>query len=429
MLFVMISSILLSAHTAFAAIEPDYYLKKPDQVPYFKSTNSLFPSGAASLEQLKKTVVKTQSSTENAYQWGKIFFAEQELKPLFATHLSNYVISNSGNERLKVLEASTKSLSVLNEATGFTTKVNIRDVHADAYDTGMSIALKDIYLKTKPDDKSETQTTIPQGTRLKVEKFAGQFALVNYQMYRGYIQLSEVMSKVDLASFVFAANQWHKVDHREFDQIITDKNAKIQIDQIKGMITPDNAGLIASSNQKIPLWSHVTLLKATMTQWQQSKIKDQGLVWWRPNKEYEQVYYSIDELLKKDISSVSFHPYNSMKGLVSADGVYITQNGNQWRKLSQFDGYNGPVYYFNDSLIFVGHFRSIDGGKTFENYIQIDKLASAIEYQFGYSPKQMQVQKIESPTPMKIKIEIDTGGRRIKLESPLFTQNWQAIRS
>jgi hypothetical protein len=391
MLFVMISSILLSAHTAFAAIQPDYYLKKPEQVPYFKSTKSLFPSGSASLDQLKKTVVKTQSSTENAYQWNKIFFSENELKPLFATHLSNYVISNNSNDRLKVLEASTKSLNVLNEITGFTTKVDIRDVHADAYDFGTSIALKDIYLKTKADDKSETQTTIPQGTRLKVEKFAGKYALVNYQMYRGYIQLSEIMNKVDLASFVFASNQWHKVSHREFDQIITDKKVKIQLDQIKGMITPNNVGLIASSNQKIPLWSQVTLLKTTLTQWQQSKTKDQGLVWWRPNKEYEQIYYSIDELLKKNVSSVSFHPYNSMKGLVSADGVYITQNGNQWRKLSQFDSYNGPVYYFNDNLIFVGHFRSLDGGKSFENYIQIDKLASAIEYQFGFSPKQLQV--------------------------------------
>lgn len=429
MLFVIISSILLSAHTAYAAIEPDYYLKKPEQVPFFKSTNSLFPSGSASLEQLKKTVVKTQSSTERCYQWNKIFFSEQELKPLFATHLSNYVIDNTTNERLKVLDASTKSLSVLNEATGYASKVNIHDVHADAYDIGTSIALKDLYLKTKPDEKSETQTTIPQGTRLKVEKFAGQYALVNYQMYRGYIQLSEVMSKVDLASFVFAANQWHKVDHREFDQIITDKKVKIQLDQIKGLVTPDNIGLIASNTQKIPLWSQVKFLKATVTQWQQSLVKDQGLVWWKPNKEYEQVYYSIDELLKKNVSSVSFHPYNSMKGLVSADGVYITQNGYQWRKLSQFDGYNGPVYYFNDNLIFVGHFRSLDGGKSFENYIQIDKLASAIEYQFGFSPKQLQVQKIESPTPMKIKIEVDTGGRRIKLESPLFTQNWQAIRS
>ena len=85
--------------------------------------------------------------------------------------------------------------------------------------------------------------------------------------------------------------------------------------------------------------------------------------------------------------------------------------------------------YSSDALLFVGNFRSIDGGQTFENYIQIEKLASAIELQYGFTPKKLQVQKIDSPTPLRIKIEIDTGARRIQMESPVFSQKWQAVKT
>src|SRR5690606_33810714 len=132
-----------------------------------------------------------------------------------------------------------------------------------------------------------------------------------------------------------------------------------------------------------------------------------GKVWWKPNPEVEQVYYNIDELLAKDIASASFHPQNPLKGILSSNGVYITENGSSWRKLTRFGNFNGPVHYFNDNLLFVGNFRSTDGGKSFENYIQIDKLASAIEYQFGFFPKKLQVKKIETRAPYKLKIEID----------------------
>ncbi len=294
------------------------------------------------------------------------------------------------------------------------------------------MALKDIYLKTKADDQSKIQTTIPQGTRLAVEKYENRFALVQYQNYQGYVDLSELITKFDFATFVFAKvgnrAEWHQVRVRSFDNIITLKNEKIPLNAVKGMITPSSKGIIASSSQKIPLWSQVELGLDKITSWNQSKLKEHGLVWWKTSRGAEQIYYSIDELLKKDVASVSFHPQNPLKGILSSDGVYITENGNSWKKLQQFENFNGPVHYFNDGLLFVGNFRSTDGGSTFDNYIQIDKLASAIEYQFGFFPKQLHVKRIETRAPYKLKIEIDTGNRRIKMESPLFTQNWKAVK-
>jgi len=430
MLSVMLIAILLNSGTASAAIEPNYYVKKPEQVPFFKSATSLFPSGSTTLEKLKKSLVKSEKGSVNKYyKWNKIYFDEDELKPLFATHLSKFVIDNLTNQRLKVLNASAKTISVYNEKYGSSQKVELSSVHGDAYDTGLAMALKDTYIKTRAEDKAPVLTTIPLGTAFEVEKFQGSFALIRYQSYRGYVSLSEIITKFDFASFVFANGEWQPIKRREFDQVVTKSNKRISMNDITGLITPPQTGIIASSSQKIPLWSKVQTTKTNVASWQLSKLAEHGFVWWKPNKEFEQVYYNLDEILAKEISFVSFHPFNPYKGIVSADGIYITQNGTHWKKLPQFEAYNGPVLYLNDQLLFVGNFRSTDGGQTFENYIQIDKLASAIEFQYGFTPKKMQVKKIDSATPTKIKIEIDTGIRRIKMESPIFTQNWQAVKT
>ncbi|MGZ6418879.1 MAG: hypothetical protein ACXWPX_10220, partial [Pseudobdellovibrio sp.] len=396
----------------------------------FKTTKSLFPSGYINLEKLKKNLVKTvNGNSDKYYKWNKIYFAEEELKPLFAAHLSKYVIENATNERLKVVETNTKTLQTYNEKYNTYQKLNVNEVHADAYDLGFAMALSDTYLRAEPSEKAMIKTTIPLGTPIEVEIYDKKFAQVKYQSYTGYVDLSEIITKFDLATFVYANNQWHQIKKREFDKIITKNGSEISLNSVKGIITPPHIGIIASNSQKIPLWSKVEISEKNLPTWQESKLPEQGLVWWKPNKDIDEVYYSIDDILKKEISYVSFHPRAAYKGIVSANGVYITQNGSHWKRLQQFENYNGPVHYLNDLIIFVGNFRSLDGGATFENYIQIDKLASAIEDQYGFTPKNLQVKKIESSGATKIKIEVDTGNRKLNLESPLFSQNWRAVKS
>jgi hypothetical protein len=432
MLFVIISSILLNFNTASAAISPESGTKSAFEVPFYKSTNSLFPSGSTTIENLKKQIVGSQKASAHLYKWNKIYFNRDEIKPLFATHLSRYVIDAKTTTRYKVVETNVNSVQLFSKDKKKLTKRNINEVIPDAYDTGFVMALKDIYLRTsfRPSSSghSTVLTTIPPGTRLAVNKYVDDYALVKYQNYEGYINLSELITKFDFASFVFAKNEWHQVRGRNFDKIMTSKNLKISLNDIKGVLTPDNRGIIASNNQKIPMWSQVEVTKNKITTWNKSLIKEHGTVWWKTTGEVEQIYYTVDELLKKQISSVSFHPNNPLKGILSSDGVYITEDGYSWRKLQKFDGFNGPVNYFNDLLLFVGNFRSTDGGKTFDNYIQIDKLASAIEYQFGFVPKKLQVRKIETFTPFRIKIEIETDHRKIKMESPFFSQDWKAVK-
>lgn len=440
MLFVMLISILFNLNTANASIKEEptdlnlnKYLNKNIKVPFYKSITSLFPSGSSNLEILNKQLTLSKASTTESssqyYKWNKLYFSSDEIKPLFATHLSRFVIDPKNNTRFKVIDTNVNSLQLYDVQKKYFLKKDIHEIKADAYDLGYVMVLKDSYLRHKSDLKSSIQTTIPKGTRLVAEKFIQEFAYVKYQNYEGYVHLSELITKFDFATFFYAENTWHQVKNRNFDRIISTQNKEIPLNSIKGLMTPENKGIIASTLQKIPLWSQVEVAHDKISVWNQSYLKEHGLVWWKPLKNTEQIYYSIDELLNKEISSVSFHPQNPLKGILSSNGVYLTEDGYYWKKLQQFENFNGPVHYFNDLLLFVGNFRSTDGGQTFENYIQIDKLASAIDFQFGFFPKKLQVRKIETEAPFKLKIEIETGIRKIKMESPLFSQDWKAVKS
>lgn len=398
------------------------------QVPFFRSPQSLFPSGAISLSTLQRQQINAKMKNEKFYKWKKQLFRIEDLRPIRPVHLSKSVIDPATKKRYKVLEAQVGQIKIYDESTKLSKTLPLDQLASDPYDTGLAITLMDVYLKSSPADDGKVLTTIAQGYSLTPTRFENGFAKVTYKNYVGYVRLSEMVTKFDLATVIFADQKWQFVRRRDFDYIVTVDNKRIHLSQIAGLVTPDLRGLIASSSQKIPMWSQVEVVVEQKPSWIESHLKDHGLVWWKTSTVTDEIY-TIDELLKKEISSVSFHPKNPLRGILSAHGVFMTVDGFHWRKIPQFENFNGPVYYFSDNLVFVGHFRSLNGGKSFDNYIQIDKLASAIEYSLGYFPKRLQVKRIESLPPFRLKIEVDTGSRKIKMESPLFAQDWKVVKS
>ncbi len=433
MLFVIWSLFHLNA---FAAIQGSEGFEMSDslslsykQMPYFKSPNSPFPSGSASVQYLQKNQKVHTLKPEVAYQHKNKTYTRQDLRPLFPTHISQSVISIKNKKRWSVLETKVDSILCFDTKTKQTVQFQLDEVGPDPYDLGFALTLKDTFLKKSPEKKSEVFTTIPQGQRFSVLKYKNGFAEVSYKSYLGFINVDDVITKFDFAKYIFANNRWHLIRNRQFDSLITFDNKKIYFSEISGMVTPEKIGLIASKNQKLPLWSRVQSVKSMKPDWIQSKIKGHGDVWWQPVTETAEDVFTIDELLKKEIASVSFHPTNPLKAILSAHGAYMTEDGYHWKLLKEFKNFHGPVHYFNDLMIFIGNYRSTDQGETFENYIQIEKLALAIQSELGFLPKQLKVKRISTLPNYDLKIEIETGNRKIKMRSPLFAQSWSIDKS
>lgn len=378
------------------------------KIAFYKSKNSQFASGEMTLDLLQKNKISTAQSlvkTEDEfYQFGHQKISKKLITPTWAQDLS----LNSGYK-----------------------------------DIGRFMILKETFLKERAHIGSKALATIPARAQLIPLKYENGFIQVMFSGRKGYVDISTCISKFDYAYAIYAAHpktkikQWHYVKSRLFDQIELYDHSQVSMATVEGIFTNDKMGIITHVNSHLPLWSKVTLKSvsaspASVETWNQSFLQGHGLVWWKSpsfNKAKNEVKLDIDEILKKEVYSISSHPKDPKKSIIStSEGVFLTNNGQDWLRLDQFKNYRGPVYYYNDNMIFVGSHRSTNLGKSFEQFINVNSVSSVITSRLGYSPQAVKIKKIKSTGPSKIAIDVDTGYKVLKLQSMIYNQNWEVIR-
>ena len=391
--------------------------QKNKEIPFFKSKMSIFPSGHSSLDKLNVQVIS--SETSEAFYLAK---DEKKISPtlvpnITAFHLSRVWVEKYTKRRVKPNATTDLATILLNYDT-------------DPYDRGLVLTLNDTKLRASADVKSTVLKSIPKLNYFIPISFEKGFVKILFSGQFGFIDINDCISKFDFAKFAFSfkakTNSWEVINHREFDNLITDKNESLQLAEIKGLIVDQKLAYAFKENDHYPKWTTFKLVKEKTRPWIQSQIKGHGIVFWQ-QPEVELIAkntISIDDLIKKDVYSVSFQETNPKKGLASAHGVFITEDGQSWTEIPQFKDYSGPVHYFSDSLMYVGNYRSLDGGKTFDNYIQIDKVSAAITKSTGIIPKKVQITKIKVQKPYNVVIDVQTGSKKIRLKSPIFSQDW-----
>lgn len=410
---------MIDFRAALAAKNPSDFPTDALEVSFYKTTTSPFPSGKASGEKLRLLAlpeIKILPGDIKFFHNGK-YYSQSELNPTTAAKLAS--------------------------STGQT---------ADLRDLGQFQVLVDTPLLAKPSIDAARLTPIYSGTMLKLvssnkDRFQKGFVKVRFEGIEGFVNISHTISKFDFAVWIFpkptfksihaktsADNGWLQVKNRLFDVIETTGGEFVHLSQIEGLWTDATQGIISSTSDLFPLWTKVRIIPAAPVLWKSSRLPGHQIVWWRESDLRASTNPSddeltIDELLKKEIFSVSFHPKNPRKALVSAGGVYHTTDGQTWKKLKQFDHFSGPVHYFNDLMMFVGPYRSINGGQTFENFIRIEELAQSISSVLGYSPQRLELRSIKTTSSLKIVMDVDIGNRKIKVQSPIYAQNWSVLRS
>lgn len=422
----------LTSFSAFSAVNPAQPLPAPvlselfagrknKEIPFFKSKMSVFPSGYTSYERLNEQLTTTE--TTDAFYLAK---DEKKISPtlvpnITAFHLSRVWIEKYTKRRVKPNNDLDLATILLNYDT-------------DPYDRGLVLTLNDTKLRKSADMSAPALKTIPQLNYFIPISFEKGFIKVLYKNDFGFIDINDCISKYDFAKFAYSfkpkSNAWEVIIRREFDTLTTDQHQSLHLGEIKGLIVDQKLAYAYKKNEHYPKWTSFKLVKEKSKPWLQSNLKGHGLIWWQPPETeiLAKNTISIDELIKKDIYSVSFQPNNPKKGLASAHGVFITEDGQNWTEINQFKEYSGPVHYYSDSLMFVGNYRSSDGGKTFENYLQVDKVSSAIEKATGILPKKIQITKIKVQKPYNLVIDVHTGTKKIRLKSPLFSQEWTQVK-
>ena len=278
--------------------------------------------------------------------------------------------------------------------------------------------------------KSGFIATIPSGTKLQIISLKETWAQVVFESVgkiHGWVDLNNVILRSDFASFIQAVDKpqiWRAVRFRDGTHLITEEGTRIELSKITAMKTKPDLGISISSNesQHLLLRQHLKIIKNDNDMWNVSQLKGHGAIYWKNPKPLSlnaqseaNKGLSTDELLKREVVSVSFHPKNPLLGLASAQGIFMTVDGKKWQNISQFGSKNFPVLIDHAGHFYVGPERSQDQGKSFNSYFRWDHLAHLVETAQKHPGKQLRLKELTSPRPGILQIQLETDLGKIQL--------------
>ncbi|GIL18330.1 MAG: hypothetical protein BroJett040_20810 [Oligoflexia bacterium] len=440
------AAMILGPLSVLATLNPSSSFISPERaIPFYKSPTSTFASGQKNEKELSKARVR------NEFQFS--YLIDHENKSFWLTgdtflrdlDLSQEVQHLETKNTYKVIEA--RGFWIYGERTTDQKKewLPLSQLTPSTSDFGCAFNLISSQLHEKPEWKSNSKITLPPLTKLEVLELDSTWAKVKMKSnidLVGFVDLNNLVMKADFASFVMTKDQkWHPVLHREMDELVIEKNKRLPIGKVAGWLTQPNLGIALRANPKynIQLKTHLKIKRIEADTWIVSQLTGHGEVYWKPQlkninlmekQPSQSANITTEEILKREIQAVAFHPTNPHIGIISSQGIYYTIDGNKWTHLPQFQKENHPVAIGHNGEIIVGSLWSKNFGKSFEPYVKWENLTKLIESETQKTPRVIKIQSLEYKGPEKLKVTVDIGAEKISLlgnpESPTIT-SWQLL--
>ena len=448
-LFSLAFPILLISPPTLAALATD----ASSALSFYRSKDSSFPSGQASRTILENKLVRTQSEASYGVRWDKKTFDLQGSQILRDIQVARMVDTKSGCQLLSLNRADSSVVKTLND------KTTVEIIDADHYwarvktsdqtqgwvplsflqnrhdDTGVYVNIIDTFIRQRPSSFAPVITTLPRLKRILPLAYEKGFLKIQYNNSVGYVDINHFVSRADFANLAYVQDKnWIPVTFRNGAKIISAQREEIELQKVLGFVTSPLRGIVIrpSTSWGPQLMSRVEIIKPEAEIWAVSRLDGHGEVWWKRTptaieRTPAATSMTTEDLLKKEIYSIAFESKTSVRGIVSSEGIYRTDDGLNWTPIPQFGKQNYPVYIHPNGTWFVGSYKSINNGKSFEPFIRWDKIAEAIEGAFHKNPKLLRLTQIDALPNSQVLIYVDTGSSKIKLRSSLDNSHWTVI--
>lgn len=415
---------------------------------FYKTPHSQFPSGQLSEDELESKKVRSEET--NTYQviWDKrdFFFESHEMAK--DVHVSDLITANrshsvtekrdfkskesfyvSKDDVVRLLSLQSEDwIEIENLKTRARGLARASDFSSFSEDVGLTLTYMSTFLKENADDSSRVITTIPQGTRLKILDWKNEKIQVSFKGQTGFIDSGHVILKADFASWVLhKKNGWTEVKHREGHTVRTKQNELLNIADLKAYVTDKKRAFSLVHRENGPkLKSKLEIVDLEPSRWVVSRLADHGEIWWKKlrSTQANQTVKTLSELTGTGVFSSDISNESPNKGLISSNGIYRTEDGMTWTKIDFFKNENWPVC-ITKNVWYVGSFRSLDDGKTFEPFIRWDYLSYLAVSELQLNPKFFKILKIESSGSKEVKIHMDIGPKKVTFSYNSYLTTWK----
>lgn len=449
---------LILGPTANAALSTD----AASAITFYRNKNSMFASGQTSRDTLESQLLKIEEEAAYRVKWDQKTYtlrAEnliRDIEVALVVDLKNpqKLFTNPDAEKADGPLLSAHAQLTIHEVQDFWARVSLdgkkslgwialEQLKSRHNDKGVYVNFIETALREKPHSGSHRLALIESRKRFIPLGFEGSFIKLRYNNQIGYAEMSHFVSRADFATLAYHPKKnWVAVLHRNNNSIITQSGETLAVEDITGYVTSATKAVVASADTSLnyspPARAHVEIEEVRAFTWAQSRIKEHGDVWWKKSDlgEVQRTIASknddvltTEDLLKKEIFSIAFESKDSLRGLVSCEGIYRSEDGKTWKKIPQFGQQNYPVSIHPNGTWFVGSFKSADYGRTYSPFIRWDRIAKAIENSKVIThPRYLKLTEIKPMPHSRVQISIDTGVMKVHLESLIGDINWSVVR-
>lgn len=423
-------------------------------VPFYKYTDSQFPSGQArKLDLLDRTQnVTTEFQLKVVYE-GKEFdvlheavFREIQVTEwaLVKRKTDLKLLPEMGSRRLQWLEkrTSVKILSLKGAWARVQLKeknipgyVLVTDLEADLSDTFVYSNLAETVMRKSASHSSPVTVRLFPLTRLNLIQIEGAFGLFQTQTQKGYVHLGEVIGRADFADLGWHKidRKWYEVSYRNGSQLsVRGKLDRLLLSDFTAFKSKKNRGVISKNQKDLQMGSRVEIAQAIAHRWNESYVKGHGLVWWKTDlkekKPKSQKVWTTSEILKKNLKGMSFDKKSKM-GLASAGGIFKTLDGKNWQQVEFFGNQDWPVCLHPTGVWFVGSYRSTDLGESFQPSLKWSEIVK--DLQMNHQNRKMplfRILDVKTVSSNAVEIKIDTGIKVARFRADAIVNDWKLIR-
>ncbi len=332
--------------------------------------------------------------------------------------------------------------------TGWVQSENIWDVHSlNSKDWGTLITRQPTPLRQLPTSKSPLYGFIQDKERIKLlDRLPNGWLYVNHKKKKGYLRISEVISHFDFSKKIKYKNSWHAWMYLLPNGVEVQNQKFVPLHKIDGfknfeiiVIKNNNAPVFQRphSNSKIitrlKYLTRARQIKIHENQWHKSQIPHHGSVWWKTShleKSKKPLILKNTDLLSRKVFDMATSPVNPTRMFISADGIFSSQDGISWKKIELFGNKNYPIEFSKEGVLYIGHYRSINHGKTFDSYIRWDHVIKEISNHKNLKYLKLKDIKILDEKGSHLKILVDTGNSKFfSLETKNSGMTWKSSAS
>lgn len=315
--------------------------------------------------------------------------------------------------------------------------------------TALTKGLSELHQSPARDSKIKLQ--VPEGQVIQVLNFAiakdpdENWIRARYKNQEGFMDLRDLSTAMDLISSVALKNgDLERVHYTLGGWMFTQQGRKIGAGEVASVDWKPQAFLAQDTQLKestkpsgqlittLPAGSRVQLLRPVQQEWGHSFVPRLGLMAWANQvvslAPTPAQVLSTEELFQQGLFDMATHPSRPLLRVASAKGIFLTENGTDWRRIKGFDHQNQAVTFTGGGHLVVGDRISADLGKTFEPLIRWDTVTPMIKSATQRVPSWMRITSINSRgEDLRVDVEIGRGAS-VRLVSSDLGQNWKLDR-